>query len=96
MSQLNRVLVELEAQLDFSDEEDVVDTRSDAIQGSLNKVLKELAELLKNYGPYEKNSLKKNKEDEKANNNELSLIKEFLEYKRFKIMFRKAISDEID
>ena len=59
MSRLNGVLVELEAQLDFSDEEDVVDTRSDAIQGSLNCVLKELAELLENYSPYEKNSLKK-------------------------------------
>tara|TARA_A100001015_G_scaffold320341_1_gene446359 strand:- start:230 stop:1522 length:1293 start_codon:yes stop_codon:yes gene_type:complete len=59
MSQLNSVLVELEAQLDFSDEEDVVDTRSSVIQDSLNCVLIELSDLLKNYGPYEKNSLKK-------------------------------------
>ena len=59
MSQLNGVLVELEAQLDFSDEEDVVDTRSSVIQDSLNCVLIELSDLLKNYGPYEKNSLKK-------------------------------------
>ena len=59
MSQLNGVLVKLEAQLDFSDEEDVVDTRSNVIQDSLNCVLKELSDLLKNYGPYEKNSLKK-------------------------------------
>ena len=59
MSQLNGVLVELEAQLDFSDEEDVVDTKSSVIQDSLNCVLIELSDLLKNYGPYEKNSLKK-------------------------------------
>ena len=59
MSQLNGVLVELEAQLDFSDEEDVIDTTSSAIQGSLNCVLIELADLLKNYVPYEKNSLRK-------------------------------------
>ena len=59
MSRLNGILAELEAQLDFSDEEDVVDIKSDAIQGSLNFVLKELDELLENYGPYEKNSLKK-------------------------------------
>ena len=56
MSQLNGVLVELEAQLDFSDEEDVVDTKSSVIQDSLNCVLIELSDLLKNYGPYEKNS----------------------------------------
>ena len=59
MSQLNGVLVELEAQLDFSDEEDVVDTKASTIQDSLNCVLTELSGLLKNYGPYEKNSLKK-------------------------------------
>ena len=59
MSQLNSVLVELEAQLDFSDEEDVVDTKSSVIQDSLNCVLIELSDLLKNYGPYEKSSLKK-------------------------------------
>ena len=59
MSQLNGVLVELEAQLDFSDEEDVIDTKSGAIQDSLSCVLVELADLLKNYGPFEKNSLKK-------------------------------------
>ena len=47
MSQLNGVLVEIEAQLDFSDEEDVINTRSGAIQDSLNCVLVELADLLK-------------------------------------------------
>ena len=59
ISQLNAVLVELEAQLDFSDEEGVAETKSDVIQKSLNAVLVELDGLLKNYGPYEKNSLKK-------------------------------------
>ena len=59
ISQLNTVLVELEAQLDFSDEEGVAETRSGAIQKSLNAVLLELGDLLKNYGPYEKSSLKK-------------------------------------
>ena len=59
ISQLNAVLVELEAQLDFSDEESVAETKSDVIQKSLNAVLVELDGLLKNYGPYEKNSLKK-------------------------------------
>ena len=59
ISQLNAVLVELEAQLDFSDEEGVAETKSDVIQKSLNAVLVELDGLLKNYAPYEKNSLKK-------------------------------------
>ncbi len=59
ISQLNAVLVELEAQLDFSDEESVAETKSDVIQKSLNAVLVELDGLLKNYAPYEKNSLKK-------------------------------------
>ena len=59
MSQLNGVLVKLEAQLDFSDEEGVVDTKTDVIQSSLNCVLEELSDLLKNYGPIEKSSLKK-------------------------------------
>ena len=59
ISQLNAVLVELEAQLDFSDEESVAETKSDVIQKSLNAVLVELDDLLKNYAPYEKNSLKK-------------------------------------
>jgi len=30
-----------------------------------------------------------------ASDNEFNLIKEFLEYKRFKIMFKKAISEEL-
>ena len=33
-------------------------------------------------------------ESENANANEFNLVKEFLEYKRFKIMFKKAISEE--
>ena len=32
---------------------------------------------------------------ENSNDNEFNLIKEFLEYKRFKIMFKKAISEEL-
>lgn len=59
ISQLNSVLVELEAQLDFSDEESVVETKVSAIQKSLNVVFVGLNDLLKNYGPYEKSSLKK-------------------------------------
>ena len=59
ISQLNLVLVDLEAQLDFSDEEGVAEKDVSAIQGSLDSVLGELTELLKNYRPYEKNSLKK-------------------------------------
>ena len=39
-------------------------------------------------------SLNNNKEDENSNNNEFKLVKEFLEYKRFKILFKKAISEE--
>ncbi len=30
-----------------------------------------------------------------SNDNEFNLVKEFLEYKRFKIMLKKAISEEI-
>lgn len=59
ISQLNKVLVELEAQLDFSDEEGVAETKAGVIQKSLSAVLVELGDLLKNYGPYEKSSLKK-------------------------------------
>ena len=31
-----------------------------------------------------------------TSDNEFNLVKEFLEYKRFKIMFKKAISEEIN
>ena len=30
-----------------------------------------------------------------SNDNEFNLVKEFIEYKRFKIMFKKAISEEL-
>ena len=33
--------------------------------------------------------------DDISNDNEFYLVKEFLEYKRFKIMFKKAISEKI-
>ena len=59
MSLLNAVLVELEAQLDFSDEEDVVETKKSAIEDSLGCALEALRDLLKNYTPYQKSSLKK-------------------------------------
>ena len=32
---------------------------------------------------------------ESSNDKEFNLVKEFLEYKRFKIMFKKAISEEL-
>ena len=32
---------------------------------------------------------------ENSHDNEFKLVKEFLEYKKFKIMFKKAISEEI-
>ncbi len=35
-----------------------------------------------------------NEVTENCNDNEFNLVKEFLEYKRFKIMFKKAISEE--
>ena len=31
-----------------------------------------------------------------SNDNEFNLVKEFLEYKRFKIMLKKAISEEVE
>ena len=37
-----------------------------------------------------------NNSNENHNDNEFNLVKEFLEYKRFKIMLKKAISDETD
>ena len=36
-----------------------------------------------------------NELNEKFNNSEFNLIKEFIEYKRFKILFKKAISEEV-
>ena len=45
---------------------------------------------------HKKNSLNKDKEDDNFNNNEFNLVKEFLEYKRFKILFKKAISEKSD
>ena len=36
-----------------------------------------------------------NDESGNTNENEFNLVKEFLEYKRFKIMLKKAISEEI-
>ena len=40
-------------------------------------------------------SLKINEVNESNIDNEFNLVKEFIEYKRFKIMFKKAISEEI-
>ena len=37
-----------------------------------------------------------NNSNENPSDNEFNLVKEFLEYKRFKIMLKKAISDEIN
>ena len=42
------------------------------------------------------NSLNVSGVDKNLNDNEFNLVKEFLEYKRFKIMFKKAISEEIN
>ena len=40
------------------------------------------------------NSIKIDEVRENSNDNEFNLIKEFIEYKRFKIMFKKAITDK--
>ena len=40
------------------------------------------------------NMLNINEGSENSNDNEFTLVKEFIEYKRFKIMFKKAISEE--
>ena len=42
-----------------------------------------------------KGSLNISEECENSNDIEFNLVKEFLEYKRFKIMLKKAISEEI-
>ena len=39
-------------------------------------------------------SLNINEKNKNYDDNEFNLVKEFLEYKRFKILFKKAISDE--
>ena len=41
------------------------------------------------------NSINLNKVNESSHDNEFNLIKEFIEYKRFKNMFKKAISEDI-
>ena len=41
------------------------------------------------------NSVNINKVSEKSSDSEFTLVKEFLEYKRFKIMLKKAISEEV-
>ena len=41
------------------------------------------------------NTSNKNEVNETFNDKEFKLIKEFLEYKRFKIMFKKATSEEV-
>ena len=40
-------------------------------------------------------SLETSEVSKDSNDNEFNLVKEFLEYKRFKIMLKKAISEEI-
>ena len=40
------------------------------------------------------NSLNLNEVSENYSDNELNLVKEFIEYKKFKIMFKKAISEK--
>ena len=41
------------------------------------------------------NLMNSNEVSDNSNDNEFNLVKEFLEYKRFKIMFKKAISEEV-
>ena len=41
-------------------------------------------------------ALKGNDLSENSNDNEFNLVKEFLEYKRFKVMFKKAMSEDIN
>ena len=43
---------------------------------------------------HENKSHNNNKEDKNYNNDEFNLVKEFIEYKRFKILFKRAISEE--
>ena len=59
VSKLNAVLVELEAQLDFSDEEGVAETNESSIKSSLGAAVELLRSLLKNYAPFQKSSLRK-------------------------------------
>jgi len=40
------------------------------------------------------NLMNSNEVSDNSNDNEFNLVKEFLEYKRFKIMLKKAISEE--
>ena len=40
-------------------------------------------------------SINVNELNENSNDNEFNLVKEFLEYKKFKIMLKKAISEEV-
>ena len=42
-----------------------------------------------------KETLKTNEVNEYSNHSEFNLVKEFIEYKRFKAMFNKAISEEV-
>ena len=42
-----------------------------------------------------KTNLETSEVNEYPNHNEFNLVKEFIEYKRFKILFKKAISEEI-
>ena len=59
VSKLNAVLVEVEAQLDFSDEEGVAEANESSIKSSLGAAVESLRSLLKNYAPFQKNSLRK-------------------------------------
>jgi tRNA modification GTPase len=59
VSKLNAVLVGLEAQLDFSDEEGVAEANESSMKNSLNAAVELLRNLLNDYAPYAKSSLRK-------------------------------------
>ena len=59
VSELNAVLVGLEAQLDFSDEEGVAEANESSMKNSLNAAVELLRNLLNDYAPYAKSSLRK-------------------------------------
>ena len=59
VSKLNAVLVGLEAQLDFSDEEGVAEANESSMKSSLNAAIELLRNLLNDYAPYAKSSLRK-------------------------------------
>ena len=81
--------------LPTSEVQEIINNICDSENISQSKVTGILVKEAIDARKYKKNWQGPNDVSENTNDDEFNLVKEFLEYKRFKIMLKKAISEEM-